>query len=131
MYTDEIFSSADTATIRKAAAYIWLYARKPLDSFCTEKNGTEILYSGINRNRGKVLKYAKDGLYFRHDTYCDGHMAVTYNYVRKEDRETFEKILDNVYLTCRKDENNNSHIISNCSVLRHESAESTSKCNTG
>lgn len=101
MYTDENFASADTATIRKTAAYIWLYAGKPLDSFCTEKNGTEILYSGINRNGGKVLKYVKDGLYFRHDTYCDGHMAVTYNYVRKEDRETFEKILDNVYIQKR------------------------------
>ena len=96
-YSGEDLSHRDTEAIRKPAAYIWVYAGKPLCGFCTEKN-EEILYSGINRNEGRVLKYVRSGLYFRYDSYCDGHIVVTYNYVREEDRETFEKILDNVII---------------------------------
>ena len=96
-YSEENLSHGNTEAIRKPAAYIWVYAGKPLCGFCAEKN-EEILYSGINRNKGRVLKYVRSGLYFRYDSYCDGHIVVTYNYVREEDRETFEKILDNVII---------------------------------
>lgn len=83
-----------------SASYILVLYSSPIDSYLSSDMGYQVYFQGDNRYGGQTEKCrSDDGLYFRQDTYkqyVNYRVTVMYYYVREEDVELFDRILDNV-----------------------------------
>lgn len=85
---------------KHSAAYINIYYGYPLCSYMFPNIDYQVYFQDDNRYGGKTEKcLSDDGLYFRQDTYkqhVNYRVSVMYFFVREEDVELFDRILDNV-----------------------------------
>ncbi|MCX4333593.1 MAG: hypothetical protein OSJ55_01810 [Bacteroidales bacterium] len=85
---------------KRSAAYLLVYYGSPLCSYIFPDINYQVYFQGTNRYCGQTEKCCSDdGLYFRQDTYkqyVNYRVSVMYYYVREEDLELFDRILDNV-----------------------------------
>ncbi len=85
---------------KHSAGYLWVYYGDPLCSYMFPNIDYQVYFQGDNRYGGKTEKCrSDDGLYFRQDTYkqhVNYRVSVMYFFVREEDVELFDRILDNV-----------------------------------
>ncbi len=85
---------------KNSASYVWVYYGSPLCSYMHPGINYQVYFQGANRYGGQTEKCrSDDGLYFRQDTYkqyVNYRVSVMYYYVREEDLELFDRILDNV-----------------------------------
>lgn len=86
-----------------SASYIWIYFGDPLCSYMHSNINYETYFQAQNRYGGMTEKSrSDDGLYFRWDTYKEyfnEKVSVMYFYVREEDLELFERILDDIRIS--------------------------------
>lgn len=84
------------------ASYIFMFLGDCLLPYMLDNPDYWLYSQRENRYGGLSMKWCNnDGLYFRHDTYKEyvGYkVSVAYYFVREEDLELFEHILDNVEL---------------------------------
>ncbi len=85
---------------KRSAAYLLVYYGSPLCSYIFPDINYKVYFQGANCYGGQTEKCrSDDGLYFRQDTYkqyVNYRVSVMYYFVREEDLELFDRILDNV-----------------------------------
>lgn len=83
-----------------SASFIVAYCGEPLSSFIYPDIDYQVYSLYENNYGGQTVKCrSNDGLYFRQDAYKDfvhNRVSIMYHYVRKEDLDFFDRILDNV-----------------------------------
>ncbi len=85
---------------KTSASYIFIYCVSPPCSYMFPNINYETYFQAPNRYGGRTEKCrSDDGMYFRWDTfkeYVNNKLSVMYYYVREEDLELFERILDDI-----------------------------------
>ncbi len=86
----------------QSASYILVYLGHPLTSYFHPGTVYEVYDNGNNQYGGTSIRAKSDGLFYRYDTFLDGYVGVAYYFVREEDLNVFDNVLNKIILLDNK-----------------------------